>query len=229
MPEAGGVSFRRLVDSFLRVCECVGFAHVRGVVHRDLKPHNVMLGPFGEVLVLDWGLARIGQQVDAEVRAPSTTRGEDQALMSQAGSIAGTAGYMSPEQAAGEIELGPPADVYALGMILREILTGKPPSLPERMGVLAAQAEPERQPHALHAREPDQPGGERAARHLVAQHEQDGERGHGEVATGLLRALCEEHDRGVAHGDAVSGLLAEATTHAQRSGSRKAGPRSLLN
>ena len=57
--------------------------------------------------------------------------------MSQAGSIAGTAGYMSPEQAAGEIELGPPADVYALGMILREILTGKPPSLPERMGVLA--------------------------------------------------------------------------------------------
>lgn len=145
MPEAGGVSFRRLVDSFLRVCECVGFAHVRGVVHRDLKPHNVMLGPFGEVLVLDWGLARIGQQVDAEVRAPSTTRGEDQALMSQAGSIAGTAGYMSPEQAAGEIELGPPADVYALGMILREILTGKPPSLPERMGVLApVVATPER-------------------------------------------------------------------------------------
>jgi serine/threonine-protein kinase len=68
-PEPAGVSFRRLIDYFHRVCECVGFAHVRGVVHRDLKPHNVMLGPFGEVLVLDWGLARIGQQVDAEVRA----------------------------------------------------------------------------------------------------------------------------------------------------------------
>jgi serine/threonine protein kinase/formylglycine-generating enzyme required for sulfatase activity len=136
-PEAGGVSFRRLIDYFHRVCECVGFAHARGVVHRDLKPQNIMLGPFGEVLVLDWGLARIGSRTDGQSPAPSTTRGEDDALMSQAGQIAGTAGYMSPEQASGEIELGPPTDVYALGMILREILLGRPPTLPERMGVLA--------------------------------------------------------------------------------------------
>ncbi|MBK9035751.1 MAG: SUMF1/EgtB/PvdO family nonheme iron enzyme [Myxococcales bacterium] len=135
--EAGGVSFRRLIDSFHRVCECVGFAHVRGVVHRDLKPHNIMLGPFGEVLVVDWGLARIGREALGEVAAPSTTRSDDTSLMSQAGAIAGTAGYMSPEQAAGDLTLGPPADVYALGMILREILLGTPPGLPERMGVLA--------------------------------------------------------------------------------------------
>lgn len=135
-PEPGGVSFRRLIDYFHRVCECVGFAHTRGVVHRDLKPQNIMLGPFGEVLVLDWGLARIGEQRDGHA-VPSTTRGEDDALMSQAGQIAGTAGYMSPEQATGEVLLGPPTDVYALGMILREILLGRSPTLPERMGVLA--------------------------------------------------------------------------------------------
>ena len=138
-PEPGGVSFRRLIDYFHRVCECVGFAHVRGVVHRDLKPHNIMLGPFGEVLVVDWGLARLGKDAEPAARnaRPSTTRDEDDALQSQAGSIAGTAGYMSPEQASGELALGPPTDVYALGMILREILTGKPPGLPERLGMLA--------------------------------------------------------------------------------------------
>ena len=133
--ETGGVSFRRLVDHFFRVCECVGYAHVRGVVHRDLKPHNIMLGPFGEVLVLDWGLARINGEAPERAAVPSTTRSGDESLMTQAGAIAGTAGYMAPEQASGEA-LGPPADVYALGMILREILTGKAPGLPERMGVL---------------------------------------------------------------------------------------------
>ncbi|MEZ4402347.1 MAG: bifunctional serine/threonine-protein kinase/formylglycine-generating enzyme family protein [Kofleriaceae bacterium] len=144
-PEPGGVSFRRLIDCFHRVCEAVGYAHTRGVVHRDLKPANIMLGPFGEVLVLDWGLARIGQQTHSDEPTLSSSRGDDDSMLSQAGAIAGTAGYMAPEQASGGALLGPPADVYALGMILREILTGKPPGLSERMGMLSAiVASPER-------------------------------------------------------------------------------------
>ncbi|MBP6849079.1 MAG: SUMF1/EgtB/PvdO family nonheme iron enzyme [Kofleriaceae bacterium] len=205
-PEPAGVSFRRLIDYFHRVCECVGFAHVRGVVHRDLKPHNVMLGPFGEVLVLDWGLARIGKQIDAAVRGPSTTRGDDDALMSQAGSIAGTAGYMSPEQAAGEVELGPPTDVYALGMILREILTGTPPSLPERMGVLAPIVATAERPL------PDEliAIAERATRHALAERYPDG----GELARAVEAFLdgARKRERArelLAQAEAVGPRIAE--------------------
>jgi len=131
--EAGGYGFRRLVDAFHRVGEAVGYAHTHAVTHRDLKPHNVMVGEFGEVLVLDWGLARLGQTPD--VASPTTSRSDDDALVSQAGMVAGTAGYMAPEQAAGAPDVGPRADVFALGMILREILLGQPPGLGERLGV----------------------------------------------------------------------------------------------
>ena len=114
-PRAGpdGVELRRLVDVLHRVSSTVGFAHERGLVHLDLKPSNIMLGRHGEVLVMDWGLARAISELKSS------------------GPLGGTPGYMGPEQAAGRVaRIGPRADVYALGAMLAEILTGRPPPRP---------------------------------------------------------------------------------------------------
>ena len=142
--EPGGVGFRRLVDAFHRVCEAVAYAHSLGVMHRDLKPLNVMLGKFGETLVLDWGLARVGRATDDAGPAPAIRRADDQ-LATRLGAVSGTVGYMAPEQARGEA-VDVRADVYALGMILREILVGTPPSLGEIVGMPVAVAAPPGRP-----------------------------------------------------------------------------------
>ena len=109
----------RLLEVLDGVARGVAFAHHRGFLHRDLKPSNVMVGAFGEVLVLDWGLAR----------APEGSTARDEAgPMSLDGDVMGTLGYMAPEQALGEPDRqGPPTDVHALGAMLHEILTGAPP------------------------------------------------------------------------------------------------------
>lgn len=131
----------RLLSIFEQICQAAGYAHARRVIHRDLKPSNVMIGAFGEVQVMDWGLAKIlssdGEALppDKETRekvVPSTiiktARTPDSET--QAGSILGTPAYMSPEQAAGELaKLDRRTDVFALGAILCEILTGEPPYL----------------------------------------------------------------------------------------------------
>ncbi|HSZ64136.1 MAG TPA: serine/threonine-protein kinase [Terriglobales bacterium] len=117
---------------FLRICDAVAFAHARGVLHRDLKPANVMVGPFGEVLVMDWGLAKI--LADATRYEPNR-RGVDIPRFSADGSdgnssgtghgsVMGTPGYMSPEQARGETEsLDARSDIFSLGTLLRYLLT----------------------------------------------------------------------------------------------------------
>lgn len=119
-------SRRKLLTTFSSVCLTIDFAHSRGVLHRDLKPSNVMLGDFGEVYVLDWGIAKL-RSFDEEP-AHSVVRddaGED--IQTAAGKALGTFGYMSPEQVLGKIgELDPRSDVYALGAILFEILTLEP-------------------------------------------------------------------------------------------------------
>ena len=122
----GEFTLRKLLTAFGNVCLTVHFAHARGVLHRDLKPANVMLGDFGEVYVLDWGLAKL---VGSDDSLPSA-RGAPVVAVSENegntayGAIMGTPGYMAPEQIQGENELmGPQADIYALGAILFEILT----------------------------------------------------------------------------------------------------------
>ncbi len=115
----------RLLGVFERVCETVGFAHSRGVVHRDLKPANVMVGAFGEALVMDWGLARTVGGADENLLAASRRRAlaVDETL---AGQVKGTPAFMAPEQARGE-PVDARADVFALGGLLAVLLTGKAP------------------------------------------------------------------------------------------------------
>ncbi len=114
----------RLLSAFARVCRTVDFAHAEGVVHRDLSPANIMLGEYGEVSVLDWGLAK--PLADSEVTRTPVTDSEDEPSQTRPGTALGTPGYLAPEQALGEVEVGPEADVYALASILFEILSRRP-------------------------------------------------------------------------------------------------------
>ncbi len=127
----------RFVSIFEAVCQTVAYAHARGVIHRDLKPSNVMVGSFGEVQVMDWGLAKVLEKDNRPARQPNappahetvvaTLRSEGDSELSQAGSVLGTPAYMAPEQARGEIgSIDRRADVFALGSILCEVLTGSP-------------------------------------------------------------------------------------------------------
>ena len=117
---------RQLLGRLIDICQAIEFAHGRGVIHRDLKPANIMLGDFGEVYVLDWGIARV---LDEELSSiPANTPPELDSLEeihTIAGAQVGTPGYMPPEQVEG-IAVDGRADVYALGCILFEILTGRP-------------------------------------------------------------------------------------------------------
>jgi PAS domain S-box-containing protein len=111
------VAFRDLLGHFADVCQTIAFAHSRQVIHRDLKPRNIIIGDFGQTYVLDWGLAKYLDQ--------PATQDSNQAL-TQAGQLLGTPAYIPPEQLAG-CPPGPLTDIYALGAILYEILTGRPP------------------------------------------------------------------------------------------------------
>jgi serine/threonine-protein kinase len=118
---------RRLLTAFVQVCQALHHAHARGVVHRDLKPSNIMLGELGEVYVLDWGIARVGDDppIEAEPRTSVPPLAIDTGpRMTASDAVLGTLAYMAPEQLAG-VEVDARADVYALGLVLYEILTHK--------------------------------------------------------------------------------------------------------
>jgi serine/threonine protein kinase/tetratricopeptide (TPR) repeat protein len=134
------LAFRRLLGRFVDVCNAIAYAHSRGIIHRDLKPSNVMLGPYGETLVVDWGLAKAigrGEETggigEATLR-PSSGSGHAGTI---AGQAVGTPAFMSPEQAAGRLnELGPASDIYGLGATLYCLLTGQAPFSGEDLGQL---------------------------------------------------------------------------------------------
>jgi eukaryotic-like serine/threonine-protein kinase len=133
-PGERGLAFRELLGRFVDVCNAVAYAHSRGVLHRDLKPGNIMLGKYGETLVVDWGLAKAGvtdhevgngDPIDESMLRPSSGSG---VAATQMGSAIGTPAYMSPEQAGGRLDkLGPASDMYSLGATFYCLLTGKPP------------------------------------------------------------------------------------------------------
>jgi len=133
-----GWTFRRLIDAFHKVCVAVAYAHARGVIHRDLKPDNILVGNYGEVLVLDWGLARpLGGAITSPEAAEEQSlidsdRTEDPKLATRDGMVAGTPAFMAPEQARGVPDLTPSCDVYALGGVLYMIIFGHHPY--EEMG-----------------------------------------------------------------------------------------------
>jgi serine/threonine protein kinase len=126
---------------FERICDAVAFAHAQGVIHRDLKPQNVMVGPFGEVLVLDWGVAKVLADPETAAAGPIPPSAhavdEDAATLTAAGTVLGTPGYMAPEQARGEAAVGVAADVYALGALL-SFLSGDAP--PRALAAMVARA-----------------------------------------------------------------------------------------
>jgi serine/threonine-protein kinase len=128
-PGARTMELQKLLRRFLDVCNAVAYAHDRGVLHRDLKPSNIMVGPYGETLVVDWGLAKVigapESSPEPTLRPPSASSGSSETLP---GSAIGTPAYMSPEQATGALEeLGPASDVYSLGATLYYVLTGRAP------------------------------------------------------------------------------------------------------
>jgi serine/threonine protein kinase len=142
----------RLLAIFEAVCQAVGYAHAHHVIHRDLKPANVMVGAFGEVQVMDWGLAKVLDQASREHERPEDAAEETQAWTqvsptpesgshTQAGSLIGTPAFIPPEQAGGEIErVNERSDVFGLGALLSVILTGKPPYMGETLESVRVQA-----------------------------------------------------------------------------------------
>jgi tetratricopeptide (TPR) repeat protein/tRNA A-37 threonylcarbamoyl transferase component Bud32 len=140
----------RFLGVFEQVCQTVAYAHARGVIHRDLKPANVMVGRFGEVQVMDWGLAKVlaGADAGADASGPDETTGEVATEQdrqgsddTEAGSVLGTWAYMPPEQARGLVaQVDRRSDVFSLGAILTQILTGQPPYVGPDPGSVRLQA-----------------------------------------------------------------------------------------
>jgi serine/threonine protein kinase len=194
----------QLLPNFVNLCQAVAYAHSRGVVHRDLKPQNVMLGEFGETVVIDWGLAKVRGAADPQAHAARHALEALQALPDSRsgetadGAILGTPVYMAPEQARGEVDqVDERSDVYALGTMLYEIAAGHPPFRAENNAVLLHLVANEI-PRPLVAVQPDAPEElsaicERAMRKDPAERYQSARELADDVGRFLTGALVQAH------------------------------------
>jgi tetratricopeptide (TPR) repeat protein len=223
----------RFVQIFEQIAQAVGFAHTQGIIHRDLKPLNVMVGAFGEVQVMDWGLAKdVGARSVSEGAEPTLADASGSVEATRAGSILGTPGYMAPEQARGEV-VDAGADVFALGSILATILTGQPAFVgTSRMETIQKAAKAELADvlgrldasgadteliglarHCLSARSGDRPGDARAVAEKVAAYRAGVEarlhQAETERAEALVRAAEQTKRRRVMQwaGGAIAAVL----------------------
>ena len=173
-PGERSLAFRQLLRRFVDVCNAIAYAHSRGVVHRDLKPANVMLGKFGETLVVDWGLAKAGvdkhRGSDEETLDPVLHPGSGSHEMgTRIGSALGTPGYMSPEQAAGRIaDIGPASDIYGLGATLHVLLYGRRPEAAALAETRSPVSDSGDGPEKTHAKRAAQPALEAICRKAMA-------------------------------------------------------------
>jgi serine/threonine-protein kinase len=127
-PGERALALRKMLGQFVTACNAVAYAHSRGVLNRDIKDDNIMLGKFGETLVIDWGLAKVASRPERDTSAEDTLRPSGEDLATQMGSALGTPAYMSPEAAAGRLDLlGRASDIYSLGATLYKLLTGRSP------------------------------------------------------------------------------------------------------
>lgn len=124
MQPVDGYGFHRMVTILIQIANALDYAHSHGVVHRDIKPANILMGPFGEVLLLDWGLAKVWSETPEEVPDTPLILGSDPSLTGQ-GRLQGTALYMSPEQVEESHDLDHRSDIYSMGVVLYEILAGR--------------------------------------------------------------------------------------------------------
>jgi serine/threonine protein kinase len=120
-----GYGFHRMVTILIQIGNCLDYAHTHGVVHRDIKPPNILTGPFGEVMLLDWGLAKVWNEAPTPVPDLPLLFSKDPSLTAQ-GRLQGTLHYMSPEQVETSPKLDHRTDIYSMGVILYEILSGGP-------------------------------------------------------------------------------------------------------
>ncbi|MFL5245123.1 MAG: protein kinase domain-containing protein [Gemmataceae bacterium] len=138
------LELHKLLGRFLAVCNAMSYAHSRGVLHRDIKPANIMLGDFGETLVVDWGLAKAldKEELDAGATYPRLVPTSSSSGPTEMGAVLGTPAFMSPEQAAGRLDqMGPASDVYSLGATLYNLLTGQAPFKAVERGELLRQVQ----------------------------------------------------------------------------------------
>ena len=208
----------RFLSIFESVCQTIAYAHARGVIHRDLKPSNIMVGSFGEVQVMDWGLAKVlpqgGAADDASagktkerdtIIATARSGGDSDSDLSRAGSVMGTPSYMAPEQARGEIDrLDERCDVFALGSILCDVLTGEPAFIGRSSGEIQRKASRGELKDALDRLDGSGSDAEliALAKDCLASELEDRPRHAGEVAAtdqrlsgGRARAVTDDRDR----------------------------------